>query len=250
LFLNELRKALDDKFLPKHKITITAAVGILPFIDHDGSPIKDASAFAKVLDSIYIMAFDLSGNWDTKLGPNSPLYTSPHAEEPFSLDSGVRAWRKAGFKNSQIVAGIPFYGWSASGIKEDIGKTGNMYIPFTGLPQAQGDSEDSPSADPCPNAKSLYSGTWTFSNLMSQKVLRTPTTAYTQNGWVRVWDKSSQSPYLFNKAKGQFITYNDPLTIRLKAQYVKDNKLAGVFAWSLDQDTRSQVMIDAMQAVR
>ena len=45
LFLQDLKKALPN-------ITLTAAVGIQPFVGPDGTPETNLSGFAKVLDGV------------------------------------------------------------------------------------------------------------------------------------------------------------------------------------------------------
>lgn len=55
LFLQELREALPSGAL------ITAATQVWPFAGPDGNPLKDVSAFAKVLDWILVMNYDIWG---------------------------------------------------------------------------------------------------------------------------------------------------------------------------------------------
>lgn len=54
-FLQELRAALPQGAL------ITAATQVWPFADENGNPMGDVSAFAKVLDWILIMNYDIWG---------------------------------------------------------------------------------------------------------------------------------------------------------------------------------------------
>jgi chitinase len=55
-------------------LIITAAVTVTPFIGSDGNPMTDVSEFAKVLDYIEILNFDIWGPWSNTVGPNAPLY--------------------------------------------------------------------------------------------------------------------------------------------------------------------------------
>lgn len=54
-FLKRLRSSLPST------ARITAATQTQPFVDQNGQPMKDVSAFAKVLDWILIMNYDLWG---------------------------------------------------------------------------------------------------------------------------------------------------------------------------------------------
>jgi chitinase len=54
-FLQELREQPEAK-----ELYITAAVGINPWIGSDGKPLTDVSEFAKVLDHISVMNYDIN----------------------------------------------------------------------------------------------------------------------------------------------------------------------------------------------
>ncbi|KAG8716073.1 hypothetical protein FRC11_009698 [Ceratobasidium sp. 423] len=70
---------------------LTAATQVTPFAGPDGRPLKDVSAFAKVLDWILIMNYDIWG------------YASASAS--------IGAWMAAGFPPNQITLGLPSYGY-------------------------------------------------------------------------------------------------------------------------------------------
>ena len=48
----------------------------------------------------------------------------------------------------------------------------------------------------------------------------------------------AKAPYLYNSADSIFITYDDPESIALKTQFVKDNKFGGIMFWELGGDTK------------
>ena len=50
-----------------------------------------------------------------------------------------------------------------------------------------------------------------------------------KNGYVRYWDDEAKAPWLFNGST--LISYDDPESMTLKAQYVLDNDFGGVFYW-------------------
>jgi chitinase len=55
-------------------------------------------------------------------------------------------------------------------------------------------------------------------------------------GWVYHWDEVSKVPYLTNPTNTQLASFDDSLSIRLKCEYAKQNRLAGVMIWALGQD--------------
>ena len=63
-----------------------------------------------------------------------------------------------------------------------------------------------------------------------------------KNGFVRYWDKKASAPYLFNKEKKFFITYDDEESVKQKCKYVKDHKLAGVMFWEYSSDKKEYLL--------
>lgn len=59
-----------------------------------------------------------------------------------------------------------------------------------------------------------------------------------KNGFVRHWDTVALAPYLFNPQDSIFISYDDPESVALKAEYAKEAGLGGMMFWQLSNDTR------------
>jgi chitinase len=92
-------------------------VSIQPFYDSNNKPSTDVSGFAKVLDYVAIMDYDVwtsSPGASGVVGPNAPLNDScaPSSDHWGSAVSAVKAWSNAGMPISQIVLGVPSYGHS------------------------------------------------------------------------------------------------------------------------------------------
>jgi len=151
LFLQKLR-SMDGG----QDIILSAAVAILPFIGPDGNPISDVSEFAKVLDYIEIMNYDVWGSWDTTVGPNAPLNDTCAASPQGSAVSAVKAWTAAGFPTDRIILGVASYGHSFHVTPTDaLDASGNIkpYPPFDKSQQPAGDKWDSTATgvDACGN---------------------------------------------------------------------------------------------------
>ncbi|GAA5916176.1 glycoside hydrolase family 18 protein [Sporobolomyces salmoneus] len=126
LFLQELRTALPDKRLSTCTTQQT-------YIGANGSPIADVSEFAKVLDNILVMNYDVWGASSTP-GPNAPLSDAcPNSMQPnANMVSAVKSWTDAGMPASKILMGVPAYGYiSSSSATSLIHKRDE--IPSTGL---------------------------------------------------------------------------------------------------------------------
>ncbi|KAI9066735.1 glycoside hydrolase family 18 protein [Trametes sanguinea] len=105
-FLQVLRATLP----PGAKIT--AATQTVPFAGPDGDPMGDVSEFAKVLDWVLLMNYDTWGSSDAP-GPNAPLSDACNNSTQGSASAlaALRAWTAAGFPASQLVLGVPSYGY-------------------------------------------------------------------------------------------------------------------------------------------
>lgn len=126
LFLQELRVAMPNKRLS----TCTTQQA---YIGANGSPLTDVSAFAKVLDNILVMNYDVWGASSTP-GPNAPLENNcENSMQPnANMQSSIDAWTKAGMPASKILMGVPAYGYiSSSSATSLIHKRDS--IPTTGL---------------------------------------------------------------------------------------------------------------------
>lgn len=83
-----------------------------------------------------------------------------------------------------------------------------------------------------------------FNTLVSLGVLsRSSSGQYTAiNGYQRLWDSCSSTPFLKNSVRGVIVTYDDPDSIRLKAQYAKSRGIGGVAFWDMATDDRWALM--------
>ncbi|RUS27989.1 glycosyl hydrolases family 18-domain-containing protein [Jimgerdemannia flammicorona] len=229
--LKELRASLDSNF-PKAYKEISLANRAVPFETSNG-PSKDVSAFAPYVDRFQLMLYDINGAWNTTTGPNAPFRMQPGYGAPFSYVDGIQSWINAGIPASKVVAGLAYYGHSMKA-NQDMTKTGFQYQSgVSGNPLGDGDDaywqDTSCSLDP-----GGYSGVWKWSKLRSQGVLTTPTTA--ASPWVRYFDSVSQTPWLFNPSTNIFISYDDPVSLKVKVDYALCQNLAGVMVWDIHQD--------------
>jgi chitinase len=178
-FLAQLRKDPVGS-----RLTITAAVSITPFTGPSGDPMSDVSQFAKVLDYIAIMDYDVWGRWTRPalVGPNAPLddaCDNQHARQG-SAASAVAAWTAAGFPARQIILAVAAYGHSfhvdPAAAYPNGDTTLAAYPPFDPAQQPKGDSRDALSPGgigPCGTSEpSGYSGVFSFAGLIEDGFLK------------------------------------------------------------------------------
>ena len=156
----------------------------------------DLAALHPLLDWMDIMTYCYYGAWSGRVGHNAPLYTNP--ADPMKAGSADQSIREY-FHGKR---GVPLE-------KMALG------IPFYGL---------------------TYTGT---TQLYAVASGGTPT--FYRNvaalNYAYRWDGVSQVPYLVSPLNGgTIVPFDDPASVRIKAQYAKSMGLAGVAIWELSQD--------------
>jgi chitinase len=64
----------------------------------------------------------------------------------------------------------------------------------------------------------------------------------------RHWQAQAQTPWLYDPATGVMISYDDPQSIGLRAQYVNSQNLGGAMLWELSCDDLQHSLLTALQA--
>ena len=164
---------------------------------------------------------------------NAPFHNQPGFGYPAGFVEGIQSWIDAGVPANKIAGGIAFYG-RAQTLTGTTAPTTQYNAAVSPTPPL-GDSLDGPWQDAyCSSDTTQASGVWRWSYMRSQGLLTSPTTAAAP--WVRNFDSVSQTPWLYNPTNKQFISYDDPVSLGVKAQYAITKGLAGLFAWSVDEE--------------
>ena len=165
------------------------------------------------LDWINVMSYDFFNSLTPTTGHHAGLYRAA-AAMPIDrdADASIKQHLAAGIPAEKIVLGVAFYGRGFAGVTPIV----------NGLRQ--------------PYAR--FEGEHPYSELADKFIGR--------QGFVRYWDDRAKAPYLWNSASRTFITYDDPQSIRIKAQYVKAHHLGGMMFWELSQD-RNDELLDVIE---
>jgi chitinase len=164
------------------------------------------------LDWINVMSYDFFNSLTPTTGHHAGLYRAA-ATVPTDRDAdeSVKQHLAAGIPSEKIVLGVAFYGRGFAGVK-----------PIdNGLEQPY----------------ERFEGAHNYSELADKFI--------DKQGFVRYWDDRAKAPYLWNSASRTFITYDDPRSIRIKAQYVKAHHLGGMMFWELSED-RNEELLDVI----
>ncbi|ORX55233.1 glycoside hydrolase [Piromyces finnis] len=254
ILLKKLRSALGDSIL------ITAAVSITPF-EKNGRVLNDLSEFAEYFDFVNIMAYDFSGSWSSIISHHES-FEKPEKGHDFSFKSSVENWVQRGFPPEKLVIGVGAYGRSwISNTKMNLG----LFQTFDNTVYDREDDYHPKWFNYCQQDKLDHSSTWRYKyiykyilSLREDRGEREENddpfnySLHESNGiiqydcWLRVWDSIAQAPYLFNTKFNNFISYDDPQSLKIKMNYIQENGYAGVMMWELDGDNDDWILINTM----
>ncbi len=165
----------------------------------------DLRSAQKYLDFINIMTYDFSGAWtDTVWHHTNLRLPGVDGGSPRGTDSAVAEHLRAGVPRHKLVVGVAFYGRGWSGVQ--------------GL------------------------NTPANSSAFSMAYHDIATLAKGQRGFKRMWDEAAMAPYLWNDSSGTFITFDDTLSLRLKAEYIRDEGLGGAMFWEYNADSTGTLL--------
>jgi chitinase len=204
----------EEKKLHRRLYLSVAAGSQTSFLDH-----TDMRAAARYVDTVNLMCYDYyEPDASAITGINAPLFTDPADPKQVSADRSVREFEQAGVPASKLVLGVPFYGHERGQV---FAKNHGLYQPGKQVPGAFAD----------------YA---TITGAMLN-------TAGRQAGFVRYWNDAAKVPFLYNARTQVFVSYDDPESMRLKAEYARSHHLAGVMFWEYFADP-SGALLDAIDA--
>ena len=187
------------------------------------------------LDFADVMTYDMHGGWETT-GPTNlqdPLYNSPSdpstaiapGNEKYNISTSVTAWTSGlsdygipgGFPASKLVVGIPFYyrGWTGV----PAGSNHGLYQTATG-PSAQ------------------FSFTQTAGVADYKELVAAGVTGDSY------FDSTTQAAWIYDGTN--FYTGDNAQSIAAKDAYIKSNGLAGAMVFSLDADSSTGTLMNAV----
>ncbi|EGG02959.1 family 18 glycoside hydrolase, partial [Melampsora larici-populina 98AG31] len=234
---------------------ISAAVSVHGFMGSDGEYLKDHKSYAKVLDFITIMAYDLYGPSSTPVvGPNAPLFdTCNDPGMKYSVDQAIQTWTSTGFPASQILLGIPSYGYqyqletSKLNVTHFSDKTDQTSLFFGSIDQSkQGKGAKNGQQTPTSCGSPTDDGNFVFKDLMTCGFLSSDGTTGL-NGFERHYDNCTHTPLLFNPTSKLLIAYDDQDSLAEKTKFAKSKGLAGINIFDAAGDTQSKLLLKSIK---
>jgi chitinase len=199
LLLKKVREKLNAQQALDGK---TYSISIAAGASSDFAQNTELKEISKIVDHVQLMTYDLHVPWERLTGLNAPLYAASSVEPSQSpcISQAVQCFLEKGVPANKLIMGIPFYGYRNKGVHN---ANNGLYQTHTGA---------------------FYSDSY---EAITKNYIG-------KNGFVRYWDAQSRVPYLWNGST--FISYDDPQSIALKADYVKSKGLGGVMIWEISQD--------------
>ncbi|XP_014681961.1 PREDICTED: chitotriosidase-1-like [Priapulus caudatus] len=210
LMMQDLMAAFEDEArrTGKERLLLSAAVSIG---QHNLRRGYDIDGICRNSDFLNLMAYDLHGPWESFAGHNAPLHAKEDEDGALGTinqEWGVNKYIREGCPSEKLTLGMPTYGrcvMLANAAKHDIGD------PTTGQ-----------SCPPAPFTR------------QAGFVAYYEVCGHLKNGYTRYFNTEQKVPYAVKDRN--FVSYDDPQSIRAKANFVKQKRLGGAMIWALDFD--------------
>lgn len=166
----------------------------------------DIPELNKYLDFFHLMTYDMDAS--SQSTHHTALYVSGNTVGNWSVKSTVDKYISSGASKEKLVVGAAFYGREFDLVNASPIMRGNVKIDG-GVYQRR---------------------TITYKNIDKYYLSKLGTDV------TRYWDSTSYAPYLFNSKTNQVVVYDDPESIKYKAQYAIETGVAGMMFWEYTQD--------------
>jgi len=219
LLVRQFRQSLD-RSKPKHFLLSFASAGRGEFLP-SVAPENTVQELGRYLDWIGVMAYDyhyqksLYTNHHARLKP-SVVDPSPDPAVRFfsNGEAGINFFLGYGLRPDQVVLGVPFYGHAWSGV-DNINH--GLYQKHS---VSTGQSFEIP----------------TYHRIVSEWLPR----------FERFWDAEAKAPWLYNSKTRVMLSYEDPESLKAKAQYVLAKRLGGCLVWEISQDDSKHTLLNTL----
>jgi GH18 family chitinase len=215
--LAEFRSAINGKNL----LLTIAGPAIVTTGVPDESPYKDPKKYfewlgncATHLDWLNIMAYDYHGAFDPITGVLAPLLEDSVPDGQFCVKNTVEAYKKlAKIPLDKLVLGIGTYG--------------RTFVVTNPLSEDDNKPNKHKSAPGPAGAATKEAGVLAYYEI---------TQRLSSNQFTRVWHDCTHTPYAYNPATGEWISYEDEESVAYKTSYLLREGLGGAMIWSIAQD--------------
>ncbi|PLR37695.1 glycosyl hydrolase family 18 protein [Chimaeribacter arupi] len=215
--IQSVRSKLDEQGMKDDTYySLSAAVTT----NHNKIAYTNPAVTAPLLDNVNVMAYDFHGAFEPVTGHNAPLYANTQDQDQlFNVDSAmkeyVNTWK---VPKSKLLMGIPYYGrgWGDVDPIQVVNGLPGLFAP--GSATVHGTWDD--------DGQNTGTHPW---YVLKEKAA--------SEEYGRYWDTESKVPYLYSLEKKEFLTYDDPESIRNKVDYINREGYGGAIVWDISGDT-------------
>jgi chitinase len=155
-----------------------------------------------------LMTYDFDGPWNYTTGFVAPLYQSSLDPDPTNnANFSVGSYLAMGITPDKIVFGMPFYGYEWGGVPN---VNHGLFQP--GTPEGYGNE---------------------YNYIMSIASI-----------YQKFRDPITQAPWLYDG--NNFWTYDDPVSLSFKTDYVHKHRLGGVMIWEISGDMPDGLLLKTL----
>lgn len=214
--MTELRTALDTLQVETGRTyQLTAAINV----SADKVAKVNYLLAAPQVDYFFAMSYDFYGAWNNEVGHHSALHPMENgANVGKNVSDGLYNLLNAGVPANKIVVGAAMYGRGWKGVVDG---QGNGAIDG-----------------------SWEAGVLDYKDIEVNYLGGENGTGI--NGFSYQYDAVAEAASLFRSSTGEYITYDNPRSVRAKGEFVLNNNLAGLFSWEIDADNGH--ILNAMHA--
>ncbi|MFC5100740.1 glycoside hydrolase family 18 protein [Kibdelosporangium philippinense] len=188
---------------------------------YDPAASFELSELAKVMDFINVMTYDMGTGFSSVSTFNAPMreVSDDPLAQPMrrwnNVTSAVEYYKRHGVPGTKMVLGVPFYGRGF--IVDQPGSQNGLYQRY---------------------GSAFWPGGW---GTIKRDLLP-------NEAWKEFWHPTAQAPWLYNAAERKFLSYENPRSIAIKAEFAKKAGLVGTFMWELSDDDSSHSLLTAMSS--
>lgn len=178
-------------------------------------------------------------------GPNSPLHDGcgNSTQADANAVAAYNAWTSAGFPASKLVLGIPSYGYVITSNSTRLKTRSRHQVRSASVKVVD---EDGGSDSQVQFRDLLSQGALVRCDDARDEESTSPTFA-ASGGFERNWDDCSCTPFLRSSSSGQVVTYDDLVSVRMKAAFVKELGMLGTNMFDICGDTDQWDLTDSIR---
>lgn len=201
LLLEAIREALDELEIQNNQeLLLTSCFGAAEsYYEH-----IEWENVLPLVDMVNLMTYDFHGSWDTISNHHTPLYSPEFGNPDWCLDGAFSSLtNEYNVPAGKINMGIAFYGKALANCNQ-------LYGTHTGYDGSTFWEDE---------------GQPLYYNILAK-----------MDQFTNYWDDQVYGPYLLGNSINTFVTYDNPESIALKAEYVVQKGALGVILWEITGD--------------